>query len=57
MARAQRNPERERLEQADRGEAAWRRFGAYLSERQGGTVREDEVVATLAHELAGVRHG
>jgi hypothetical protein len=33
--------ERERLAQAARGEAAWRRFGPYLSERQWGTVRED----------------
>ena len=33
--------ERARLEQADRGEAAWRRFGPYLSDRQWGTVRED----------------
>ncbi len=33
--------ERERLAQADRGEAAWRRWGPYLSERQWGTVRED----------------
>jgi hypothetical protein len=33
--------ERERLEQAARGEAAWRRFGPYLTDRQWGTVRED----------------
>ncbi|MFT3785492.1 MAG: hypothetical protein QM770_04930 [Tepidisphaeraceae bacterium] len=30
-----------RLASADRGEAPWRRWGAYLSERQWGTVRED----------------
>ncbi len=35
------NAERERLAQADRGDAAWRRFGPYLAERQWGTVRED----------------
>ncbi len=33
--------ERTRLEQAARGEAAWRRFGPYLADRQWGTVRED----------------
>jgi hypothetical protein len=43
-ARQPRRPggaERERLAQADRGQAAWRRFGPYLAERQWGTVRED----------------
>jgi hypothetical protein len=30
-----------RLEAADRGEAEWRFWGPYLSERQWGTVRED----------------
>ncbi len=30
-----------RLEQDRKGEAAWRRWGPYLSERQWGTVRED----------------
>ncbi|MFD8305452.1 glucosidase [Streptomyces sp. NPDC059690] len=33
--------ERQRLEEADTGRAAWRRWGPYLSERQWGTVRED----------------
>jgi hypothetical protein len=33
--------EEERLEAARTGEAAWRRWGPYLSERQWGTVRED----------------
>jgi hypothetical protein len=33
--------ERGRLEQARRGDAPWRRWGPYLSERQWGTVRED----------------
>ena len=33
--------ERSRLEAADRGEAKWRLWGPYLSERQWGTVRED----------------
>jgi hypothetical protein len=40
-ARRVEGAERERLAQAGRGEAAWRRFGPYLSERQWGTVRED----------------
>ena len=34
-------PEHERLRQARTGEAAWRKWGPYLSERQWGTVRED----------------
>jgi hypothetical protein len=33
--------ERERLRQAAAGQAPWRRWGPYLSERQWGTVRED----------------
>ena len=33
--------EKARLEQANRGEENWRRWGPYLSERQWGTVRED----------------
>ncbi|PIE20261.1 MAG: glucosidase [Proteobacteria bacterium] len=33
--------ERERLDEARRGERPWRRWGPYLSERQWGTVRED----------------
>ncbi len=33
--------ERQRLDQADRGTAPWRKWGPYLSERQWGTVRED----------------
>ena len=33
--------ELERIEQADRGELPWRRWGPYLSERAWGTVRED----------------
>ncbi len=35
------NPEALRLAAADRGEAAWRSWGPYLSERAWGTVRED----------------
>jgi len=35
------NPERRRLAEAKAGEKPWRRWGAYLSERQWGTVRED----------------
>lgn len=33
--------ERARLQQADRGDLPWRRWGPYLSERAWGTVRED----------------
>jgi hypothetical protein len=33
--------EEKRLEMARSGEAAWRRWGPYVSERQWGTVRED----------------
>jgi mannosylglycerate hydrolase MGH1-like protein len=44
MASAQTNtntPEHVRLEQARKGQAAWKAWGPYLSERQWGTVRED----------------
>ncbi len=34
-------PEHARLEQARTGQAAWKAWGPYLSERQWGTVRED----------------
>src|SRR5246500_5794515 len=34
-------PEHVRLEQARTGQAAWKAWGPYLSERQWGTVRED----------------
>ncbi len=34
-------PEHERLEQARSGQAPWKSWGPYLSERQWGTVRED----------------
>ena len=33
--------EQERLEESRKGEAAWKKWGPYLSERQWGTVRED----------------
>ena len=33
--------ERTRLEEARQGQAAWKKWGPYLSERQWGTVRED----------------
>jgi len=33
--------EQKRLEEARKGEAAWKKWGPYLSERQWGTVRED----------------
>jgi hypothetical protein len=35
------DPERERLAEDHRGERPWKLWGAYLSERQWGTVRED----------------
>jgi hypothetical protein len=38
---AGKTPEHTRLEQARNGEAAWKAWGPYLSERQWGTVRED----------------
>ncbi|MBL8659058.1 MAG: glucosidase [Rhodospirillales bacterium] len=34
-------PEHRRLDDAANGQAAWRKWGPYLSERQWGTVRED----------------
>src|SRR5215469_10583362 len=34
-------PEHKRLNEAQRGSAAWKQWGPYLSERQWGTVRED----------------
>ncbi len=33
--------EAERLEEGNSGQAHWRRWGPYFSERQWGTVRED----------------
>src|SRR5437867_9574250 len=35
------NAEQSRLEEARQPEAAWKKWGPYLSERQWGTVRED----------------
>src|SRR5436190_9076147 len=35
------NKEQERLDQDKNGQANWRKWGPYLSERQWGTVRED----------------
>ena len=35
------NPERIRLDEAREQQAAWKKWGPYLSERQWGTVRED----------------
>ena len=35
------NSEQRRLDDANAGNAAWRRWGPYLAERQWGTVRED----------------
>ena len=52
--------EEQRLDAAIRGEAAWRRWGPYLSERQWGTVREDysadgEAWEYLPHDSARSR--
>ena len=41
MMAAAPTPEHARLEQARTGEAPWKAWGPYLSERQWGTVRED----------------
>jgi hypothetical protein len=36
------SPEHQRLAEADQGQKQWRAWGPYLSERQWGTVREDD---------------
>ena len=36
------SPEHQRLVEADQGQKPWRTWGPYLSERQWGTVREDD---------------
>src|SRR6187399_2378479 len=41
MSDGQLDAERRRLEEAQVGSKAWRKWGPYLSERQWGTVRED----------------
>ncbi|HVZ36402.1 MAG TPA: glucosidase, partial [Polyangiaceae bacterium] len=41
MQRAAGNRERERLDEDEKREQNWKRWGPYLSERQWGTVRED----------------
>src|SRR5215467_9115607 len=38
---APRSAEHQRLDAARQGQAPWRKWGPYLSERQWGTVRED----------------
>src|SRR5262249_59270041 len=35
------SPEHSRLQEDREGQAAWKKWGPYLSERQWGTVRED----------------
>src|SRR3954447_23621285 len=52
--------EQQRLDQADREQAPWRRWGPYLSERQWGTVREDyspdgEAWASFTHDQSRSR--
>ncbi|GAB2794097.1 hypothetical protein HNQ93_003832 [Hymenobacter luteus] len=49
--------EQQRQQQAQEGEAAWYRFGPYVSERQWGTVREDysaegNAWTYLTHDMA-----
>src|SRR3954466_11770873 len=41
MPNDSRTPEHQRLNEATAGAAPWRKWGAYLTERQWGTVRED----------------
>jgi hypothetical protein len=41
MAKKKLTVEEERLAEANRGDAPWKKWGPYLSERQWGTVRED----------------
>ena len=41
MAKKKLTAEDDRLAEANRGEAPWKKWGPYLSERQWGTVRED----------------
>ena len=36
------SPEHQRLAESDHGHKPWKRWGPYLSERQWGTVREDD---------------
>jgi len=53
-------PEHERLASDRSGQQRWRRFGAYLSERQWGTVREDysadgDAWRSFPHEMARSR--
>ncbi|MGQ0774781.1 MAG: MGH1-like glycoside hydrolase domain-containing protein [Pseudonocardiales bacterium] len=51
--------ERKRLDEADAGAVAWRRWGPYLSERQWGTVREDygggDAWSSFTHDQARSR--
>ena len=52
--------ERRRLEEAEAGRKPWRRWGAYLAERQWGTVREDyspdgDVWGAFPYEMARSR--
>src|SRR4029453_2525133 len=52
--------EQQRLDEADAGSVRWRRWGAYLSERQWGTVREDiseagDAWSSFTHEHARSR--
>ncbi|MCE9545682.1 MAG: glucosidase, partial [Planctomycetia bacterium] len=54
------NAEQQRLEEARLGSLPWRRWGAYLSERQWGTVREDysadgDAWTYLSHDAARSR--
>lgn len=58
--KAEINPEQQRVEAQSSGEAPWRRWGPYLSERQWGTVREDysehgEAWESFSHDQARSR--
>ena len=51
-------PEQVRLQEARNGKADWRKWGPYLSERQWGTVREDDSDdGTLGATFHTTRHG
>ena len=51
------NPEQDRLTEHEAGNANWKRWGPYLSERAWGTVREDYSADGGRSKLArGHRH-
>ena len=51
------SPEHQRLAESDHGHKPWKRWGPYLSERQWGTVREDDSPDGNAwNPLVTIRH-